>query len=280
MQPLVSAAWLREHLGERDLRIIDARWYLTEPGRGLAEYRAGHISGAVYLSIDGDLSATHHRGPGRHPLPSADAFAATMGRAGIGAATRVVAYDTAGGSIAARLWWLLRHFGHTEVALLDGGYAAWLAAGGAPEAGDVAVEPATFVAQPAAGDTLDADGVEAARHDGATLLLDARAPERFSGSVEPMDPRAGHIPGAVSAHFGGNLKPDGRFKPPAELRERFDALGALDAAQVVCSCGSGVTACHNLFALHLLGREDARLYPGSWSDWSAQPERPIATGDE
>ncbi|MEN9937032.1 MAG: hypothetical protein RLZZ387_3611 [Chloroflexota bacterium] len=278
-EPLVSAGWLLEHLGDPDVRVVDVRWYLTEPGRGRAEYEAGHILGAAYMDIDTDLSAPKGSGPGRHPLPSAEAFAAAAGRAGIGADTHVVAYDAAGGAYAARLWWLLRYFGHARVSLLDGGWQAWQAAGGPVAAGVVLVEPAPFEARPHPEMVVGAAAVDELRRDPRALVLDARAAERYEGRVEPIDPRAGHIPGAVSAPFGGNLRPDGTLLGADELRARYDALGVAGAETVVCYCGSGVTAAHNVLALHLAGR-DALLYEGSWSDWSSDPARPAATGPE
>jgi thiosulfate/3-mercaptopyruvate sulfurtransferase len=276
---LVSADWLRPKLSDPALRVVDVRWYLAEPGRGRAEYLAGHIPGAVYLNIDSDLSAPQGQGPGRHPLPSAADFAATAGRAGIDAGTHVVAYDASGGAAAARLWWLLRYFGHAAVSLLDGGWPAWLAAGGASEPGEVDVAPALFEARPNPALVVDAAAVERLRDDRAVLLLDARATERYEGRMEPIDPRAGHIPGALSAPFAENLGPDGRFLPRDVLAARYAALGAGAAEQVVCYCGSGVTAAHNLLAMHLAGYEGL-LYEGSWSDWSADPARPAAIGSE
>lgn len=277
---LVSAAWLAEHLQEPDLRIIDVRWYLTEPGRGRSEYAAGHIPGAVYLDIDTDLSSPRGQGPGRHPLPSATAFERTASRTGIGAKTHVVAYDSVGGGYAARVWWLLRYFGHNQVSLLDGGWQAWQSAGLPEEQGYPRVIQANFSARTRPEMVVDADAVEALRQQPDVLLLDARAPERYQGLVEPVDPQAGHIPGARSAPFVDNLRPDGHMLGPDDLRARFDALGAGQARQVVCYCGSGVTAAHNVFALELAGYPAALLYEGSWSDWSSDPARPIATGEE
>jgi thiosulfate/3-mercaptopyruvate sulfurtransferase len=276
---IVSPEWLLENLKNPHLRIVDVRWYLTEPGRGRGEYLAAHIPGALYMDIDTDLSAPKGQGPGRHPLPSPQAFAATAGRAGIGPETYVVAYDSAGGANAARVWWLLRYFGHARAAVLDGGWDAWQAAGGPVEAGETAVEPATFTTRPNKTMVVDAAAVDRLRHDQRALVLDARATERYEGRVEPVDPRAGHIPGAVSAPHAGNLGPDGRLLSAEDLRARYAALGADRAETVVCYCGSGVTAAHNVLALHLAGR-DALLYEGSWSDWSSDPERPAATGPE
>ncbi len=207
-------------------------------------------------------------------------FKAAAERAGIGDESHVVAYDSSGGAAAARLWWLLRYFGHARVSLLDGGWPAWQAAGYASNADAPAIVAAQFTAVPHSAMVVDAAAVDQLRRDPRTLLLDARATERYEGSVEPIDPQAGHIPGARSAPFAGNLRPDGTLKSADELRDRYLALGADAAERVVCYCGSGVTAAHDIFALHLAGRTDALLYEGSWSDWSSDPTRPVATGPE
>jgi thiosulfate/3-mercaptopyruvate sulfurtransferase len=280
VEPLVSVEWLKERLGDASIRPIDVRWYLTEPARGRAEYDAAHIPGAPFLDIDADLAAPRGQGPGRHPLPSAENFARTAGRAGIGPDTHVVAYDSSGGAHAARLWWLLRYFGHERVSLLDGGWPAWQAAGYPTETGVPTIAPATFVAAPRAEMVVDAAAVEALRRDSRALLLDARLTERYEGRVEPIDPQAGHIPGARSAPYPGNLGQDGLMKSAEDLRERYLALGADSAEPIVCYCGSGVTAAHTVFALHLAGRTDALLYEGSWSDWSSDRTRSVATGPE
>jgi thiosulfate/3-mercaptopyruvate sulfurtransferase len=280
VEPLVSLDWLKQRLGNPSVRPIDVRWYLTERGRGRAEYAAGHIPGAPFLDLDDDLAAPRGQGPGRHPLPTAEAFARAAGRAGIGADTHVIAYDASGGAYAARLWWLLRYFGHQRVSLLDGGWPAWQSAGYATEADLPAIDPATFVAVPHPELVLDAAAVDALRHDPRALILDARLTERYEGRIEPIDPQPGHIPGAHSAPYPGNLRDDGRMKSADDLRERFLALGADSADKIACYCGSGVTAAHNVFALHIAGRTDALLYEGSWSDWSSDPTRPVATGPE
>jgi thiosulfate/3-mercaptopyruvate sulfurtransferase len=277
--PLVSVDWLASHCDDPRVRIVDTRWYLLEPQRGAAEYGGSHIPGAVYLDVATDLSGPPGSGPGRHPLPDADAFAATASRVGIGADVHVVAYDLPGGMAATRLWWLLRAYGHAAVSILDGGWQAWCAAGFPTSDQPVAPPRAVFVPRWRDGLTIDADGVAQACAAPGTLLLDSRAAERYAGRVEPLDSRAGHIPGARSAHFSGDVATDGRLKPAAALAARYAALGVADATQVICYCGSGVSATHTVFALHLLGR-DALLYPGSWSDWSSDPARPIATGDE
>ncbi|MDW8214053.1 MAG: sulfurtransferase [Roseiflexaceae bacterium] len=277
---LVSPVWLAERLNEPDIRVVDVRWYLLEPGRGRVEYLEAHIPGAAYLDIDNDLSAPPFHGPGRHPIPSPEAFAAVASRAGIGPATHVIAYDSVGGAYAARLWWLLRYFGHERVSLLDGGWPAWVAAGLPVESGEVAPPPAVFVPRPNRAMVVDADAVDALRHDPHVLILDVRAAERYQGITEPLDPRAGHIPGAVSAPYADNVDADGRMLPAEALRARYAALGADRAKTIVCYCGSGVTAAHAILALERAGWKNALLYEGSWSDWSRDPSRPAATGPE
>jgi thiosulfate/3-mercaptopyruvate sulfurtransferase len=275
---LVSAGWLSERLADPHIRIVDVRWYLGEPGRGAREYAERHVPGAVYLDIDADLSSPLGSGPGRHPLPSPEAFAAVASRAGIGADTHVIAYDQVGGGYAARLWWLLRYFGHARASLLDGGWAAWQAAGAPTEAGLASPPSATFIPRPQPELVVDAGTVDMLRRKAGVLLLDARAAERYEGRTEPIDARGGHIPGARSAPFAGNLDQELRMLSPEQLRARFDALGAQQADTIVCYCGSGVSAAHNVLALELAGYPGVLLYEGSWSDWSSDPERPIATG--
>lgn len=278
--PLVSARWLAENLGS--VLPVDVRWYLD--GRvGRDVYESGHIPGAIHLDVDRDLASPRDPGrPGRHPLPTAEAFARTLQRAGVDESTTVVAYDDEGGAIAARLWWLLRYFGHpARVLVLDGGIQAWQAAGGAVEAGPVAarVGVALPTLSPDPTMVVDRAQVRAMSEGRRGLLLDARALPRYRGDVEPIDPRAGHVPGAKSAPFVGNLRePKGVFLSTDELRRRYEELGAV-GADVVAYCGSGVTACHDLLALHLAGLP-ARLYEGSWSDWSGDPSLPAQTGSE
>ena len=269
--PLVEAGWLTDHLDDPDLRVIDFRWYLTGP-RGRDEYLGGHIPGAVFVDLE---EVTGSEGGGRHPLPSREQFQAAMRRAGVSRDSFVVAYDDAGGSVAARLWFLLRLFGHDRAAVLDGGLQAWT---GDLPGGDVNAAPGDFeAAEPALEWVLDYDGTERGRE--SHLLLDARAPERYRGEQEPVDPKAGHIPGARSAFFKGNLDESGRFLSPEQLRRRFRALGVDDASRVIAYCGSGVNACHNLLALERAGLRGARLYAGSWSDWSSHDGAPVATGE-
>jgi thiosulfate/3-mercaptopyruvate sulfurtransferase len=269
---LVTAGWLRRHISDADLRVIDFRWYLD--GRsGREAFHAGHIPGAVFVDLD---QMTPPEGPGRHPIPSPETFTEAMRTAGVSEATLVVAYDDASGSVAARLWWLLRHFGHPAAAVLDGGVQAW------PEpleAGEVSVPRGSFkTAAAPLDDVVDAQGVVA--RSPSKIVLDARAPERYRGETEPIDPRAGHIPGARSAHWAGNLDGGGRFLDAARLRRRFRELGVERGEQVIAYCGSGVNACHNLLALELAGLPGGRLYEGSWSDWSRSSDLPAATGSE
>jgi thiosulfate/3-mercaptopyruvate sulfurtransferase len=264
--PLVSSSWLRERLDDPGIRVVDCRFKLGEPGAGEELWRAGHIPGAAYMDLDGEL-ASEPGERGRHPLPDADAFQAAARRAGIGPDTLVVAYDEAAEGGAARLWWLLRHFGHERVVVLDGGLRGWRAEGGPLEEGAAQPAAGAFVARPAAADAREAD--ELAAPDGEPLLLDARAPERYRGEVEPIDPVAGHIPGALNLPFA-ELAPDGRFLAPADLRARFEAAGAAPGRELVAYCGSGVTACVLLLAAEVAGVGPGRLYPGSWSEWSGR----------
>ena len=260
--PLVSPSWLRERLDDTAVRVVDCRFKLGEPGAGKELWRAGHIRGAAFMDLDGEL-ASEPGERGRHPLPDVEGFQAAARRAGIGADTLVVAYDEASEGGAARLWWLLRHFGHERVAVLDGGLRGWRAEGGPLEAGVDQIPPGGFVARERQGDTAEAEALA------GSLLLDARAPERYRGEVEPIDPVAGHIPGAVNMPFA-ELAPDGRFLAPEELRARFEATGAAPGRGLVAYCGSGVTACVVLLAAEVAGLGPGRLYPGSWSEWSGR----------
>ena len=262
--------------------IIDTRFDLADTAAGEASWRAGHLPGSIYLHLDRDLAGAKTGADGvfkgRHPLPERADFAATLGRCGITPSTQVVALDAQGGMYAARLWWMLRWMGHSAVAVLDGGVAAWTAAGGALVT-DTA-QPrlaAPYPERPPLAGTIDAAALAAAL--GRVRLLDARAGERFRGEVEPLDAAAGHIPGALNRFFKDNLSADGRFKTAAQLRQEYEALlGARPAEQAVHQCGSGVTACHNLLAMEHAGLTGSVLYPGSWSEWSADPARPVARG--
>jgi thiosulfate/3-mercaptopyruvate sulfurtransferase len=278
-RPLVSTGWLRANLGMPSLIVADVRWV---PGGSATEaFERGHIPGAILLDADTDLAGKPFtQGPGRHPLPSPEAFASTMSRAGIGDDTTVIAYDDNSGSYAARLWWMLDALGQPAVGVLDGALAAW---GGPVETGPAKQrEPATFTAKPWPRELIaDAGDVADAIRDANAVVLDARAPERYRGDVEPIDPVAGHIPGARSAPWAGNLDPTtGRFLDPDALRKRYEALGIDDAHHAIAQCGSGLTACHDVLALRLAGLGNVRLYEGSWSDWVNDPSRPVATGDD
>jgi thiosulfate/3-mercaptopyruvate sulfurtransferase len=281
--PLIDAAALRERLaGAEPTVLLDTSFDLADPSAGERSYREGHLPGAHYLHLDRDL-ADHARAPGapfrgRHPLPTREAFAATLGRLGIAPATPVVVYDRQGASFAARAWWMLRWLGHREVAVLDGGLPAWVAAGGALSRDDPpAPVPTSYTPAPSLVPTVDADTLQTGL--GGLRLIDARAAERFRGEVEPLDPVAGHIPGALNRPFKDNLDAQGRFLPPETLREAFlPLLGGRPASEVVHQCGSGVTACHNLLAMEAAGLSGAALYPGSWSEWCADPSRPVARG--
>jgi thiosulfate/3-mercaptopyruvate sulfurtransferase len=262
--PLVDVDWLERCLGEPSVVVVDCRFQLGSPGAGERLWLEAHVPGASYLDVDQDL-AGEPGDRGRRPLPDPTRFEAAAGRAGIGRDSRIVAYDQAGEGGAARLWWLLRHFGHEDVAVLDGGLRAWREAGGPLEAGRLTPAPGDVVIAERAGDVADVDELRA----GGVRLLDARAPERFRGDVEPIDPVAGHVPGALNVPFG-RVAPEGRFAAPRELR------ALLGEEPFVAYCGSGVTACTLVLAAELAGVE-ARLYPGSWSEWSSRG-LPVATG--
>ncbi|MCA0244909.1 MAG: sulfurtransferase [Proteobacteria bacterium] len=267
--------------GGAPLAIFDCSFDLANPAAGRAAYEAGHVPGAQYLHLDEDLSAPKTGRNGRHPLPTREAFAERLAARGVDAGRQVVVYDGNGGMYAARAWWMLRWAGHAAVALLDGGLAAWRAAGLPVETGN-APPPAkrgSFALQPSLVKTVDREALLADLPRPTRLVLDARAPDRFRGENETLDPVGGHIPGARNRLFRNNLEADGRFKAPAQLRAEFDAVtGGRAAAELVSSCGSGVTACHNLLALEVAGLGGAALYPGSWSEWSAWPGAPVATG--
>jgi len=281
LNALVDTEWLAGQLGAPDLRVVDVRWYLDPSRRGIDEWRAGHIPGAVFMDVDDELSAPGGgRGlpSGRHPWPPEDQVARVMGAAGIGRGVRVVAYDDAAGATAARLWYTLLAHGHDDVAVLDGGIAKWRAEGRPLETAVPAVEPAPFTGRLRPGFVVGKDEMVATHR--TRLVLDARAAERYRGEVEHIDPRAGHISGARRAPYPSNLTTGAVpvFLPPDALRRRYAALGA-DRSEPVVYCGSGVNACHDLLALRLAGLGGV-LYPGSWSEWSADPSLPIAVGDD
>lgn len=271
---LISTVDLAARLDDPTLRIADCRWYLGDGDRGRRAYADAHIPGALHVDLERDLS--RFPGPGRHPLPGRQVFAERLGALGIGDRHTVVAYDDRSGAVASRLWWMLRDVGHRDVAVLDGGLEAWLAEG-RPVTADVPSHgPAALTVRPGPTRSIDRTGIAAA--EGGLVLLDARAPERYRGETEPIDPLAGHIPGARSAPLDGNLDANGRFLPPDDLARRYRDLGA-DGDDVVVYCGSGVTACHDALAMVVAGLPEPMLYPGSWSDWSTAG-MPVATGED
>lgn len=278
--PLISAEDLlaRVDAGDRRLRIVDCRWYLGKPAAGGEAYRAGHLPGAIHLDLDDDLSDVGGFGaPGRHPLPSPDTFASRLAGVGIGDDDLVVGYDDVGGWVAARLWWMLDALGHEDVSVLDGGIAAWTAAGGALATDAPSWPPARLHLAARWPRVIARDDLK--RRLGSVVLLDARAEARYRGETEPVDPVAGHIPTALNAPVDGNLA-EGRFRSPEELRGRFVGLGADgEHGDVVTSCGSGTSALHHAIAMRLAGLPDPILYVGSYSDWSRSGE-PVATGPE
>jgi len=275
--PLISAAELADVLaGDAPPTLIDVRWRLGGPP-GIERYRAGHLPGAVYVDLDAELAGPPGSG-GRHPLPATADFEAAMRRAGVRAGEPVVVYDEADATIAARAWWLLRYFGHDAVRVLDGGFRAWQAAGEPVSIDQVLPAPGDFVAEPGHLPVLDAAGAAEVARTG--VLLDARAPARYRGETEPVDPVAGHIPGARSAPTAENVNSAGLFRSLAELQARFANLGVQAVVPTVGAyCGSGVTAAHEVLALELAGIP-AALYVGSWSGWIADPRRPVATGPQ
>jgi thiosulfate/3-mercaptopyruvate sulfurtransferase len=277
---LVSAAELAEALAqtgpEMPVVVCDVRSYLADHDQGAREYSEGHVPGARFVDLHRDLADVTRRGAGRHPLPAPTAFTALLGHLGITPGTHVVAYDAAAGATAARLWWMLRSIGHTAASVLDGGWRAWLAAGGAVSTDVPDVAPTEYPPATEWTGTASADEVAAAIAAGTAVVVDSRAPERYRGEEEPLDPRAGHVPGAVNVFHVANIDSDGRFRRGADLADRFAAVGTAP----IVYCGSGVTACHNLLAMDIVGVPGGRLYPGSWSEWSSDPERPGAVGPE
>lgn len=271
-EPLISAQALTNAMNARANRpaLLDVRWEIAK-GPSRDEYLEGHIPDAVFVDLDAELAGPPGAG-GRHPLPHAERFAAAMRAAGVSDARPVVVYDAATSMAAARAWWLLRYFGHPSVAVLDGGLAAWVDAGEPLEAGAPPVEPGDFVAHPGAMPLLDARGAAGLAARG--VLLDARAPERFRGEREPIDPVAGHIPGAVNRPTSENVDRSGRFVEPVRLRSAFERLGVAEHVEVGAYCGSGVTAAHEVLALELAGFR-AAMYAGSWSEWITDPARPV-----
>jgi thiosulfate/3-mercaptopyruvate sulfurtransferase len=279
---LIEPAALAAHLADPDWAIVDCRFDLARPEWGALAWAAGHIPNALYAHLDGDLSGPRTALTGRHPLPAIAALTATFGRWGIDKKVQVVAYDQGAGAYAARLWWLLRWLGHQQVAVLDGGFAAWERAGLPLETAATVRAPRRFTAAPAAGLVVTTAALAQAVAAGALTrgeltLVDARSADRFAGQNETLDPVAGHIPGARNHPFSGNLDAHGRFLSAPELRRCWaGTLRERPAPTLIAMCGSGVTACHNLLALEAAGLAGARLYAGSWSEWIRDPARPVA----
>jgi len=275
----LAAALAGGAAGDTGLVVVDCRFNLLKPDAGKAAWLEGHIPGAFHADLDRDLSSPRGAETGRHPLPDPERLRTLLSGFGIGKTTRVVAYDESGGSLAARLWWLLRWMGHGPVVLLDGGFSAWQKAGLPVDQDVPAMRTGRFEGRPGQMPVRDAGQVAEGLASGKIRLLDLRAEERFLGRTEPIDPVAGHVPGAINAPFAGNLAADGRFRPGDVLASRYAPLVAgRPLGEIVCMCGSGVTACHGIFALELAGMPGAALYPGSWSEWIRSPDRPVATG--
>lgn len=275
---LISTENLAAHL-DGSWAIVDCRYDLRDEHWGGAQYRAGHVPGAVYASLSKDLSSAPTGSNGRHPVPCVEDLEATFGRLGISASTQVAIYDQDSGIFASRMWWTLRYLGHDAAAVLDGGWAKWVREGRPVQSGDEHRAPATFTGRRRKEMRMPLDQVQSALGSGSMLLVDARAPERFEGRNETVDRVAGHIPGAVNHFYKRNLTDEGQMLPPDALRRQFEeVLGGRPAEQLVMYCGSGVTACHNLLAMEHAGIHGAKLYPGSWSEWSSDPQRPVETG--
>lgn len=276
---LVSTETLAAHLGDPDWIVFDTRHDLAWPDKGRQAWEAAHVPGAYFMHLDHDLSGTKTGRNGRHPLPPLADFAARMNRCGVAPGRQVVVYDDGGGSFAVRLWWMLWWLGHDKVALLDGGIAAWKRENRPMDSLVPVAREGRFEPRPREAMTVDANTVAASLDKGDLVVVDARAATRYMGENETLDPVAGHIPGSFNRFWQHNLGYDGRFLSPEELRAEFlEEIGEVDPKRVVHSCGSGVTACHNLFAMELAGLSGSRLYPGSWSEWCADPSRPVATG--
>jgi thiosulfate/3-mercaptopyruvate sulfurtransferase len=278
-ETLIDTETLERHLHDPDWTIVDCRFSLGDATRGRADYEAAHVPGAVYAHLDDDLSGPVEPGrTGRHPLPDPAALATTLGRLGIGSGVQVVAYDDARGGIAVRLWWLLGWLGHDAVAVLDGGWPRWIAEGRPTRSGAETRHERGFDPRPRPERIASVDDVMAAGASPHRVLVDARAGERYRGEHEPIDPVAGHIPGAVSVPWAGNVDEEGRFLKPAQLRSRYADIARSGTEDVICYCGSGVTANHDILAMVHAGLPRPRLYPGSWSEWLTDPTRGRETG--
>jgi thiosulfate/3-mercaptopyruvate sulfurtransferase len=278
-QTLMDCKTLSLHLGDPDWVVVDCRFDLMQPCAGHDAYIQGHIPGAVYADLNKDLSAPVTAVSGRHPLPDPAVFAQQLGRWGISTRSQVVVYDAGNGAYAVRLWWMLRWLGHQAVALLDGGLAGWKALGLSLSSALPQPVPSRFETRVCADAQLTIAQVRTGLREDAICIVDARTAARYAGKVEPIDPVAGHIPGAVNYPFEANLDASGRFLNATQLRSRFSSL-KIQPQRIVHMCGSGVTACHNLLAMELAGLSGSKLYAGSWSEWVRDPKNPVATGDE
>lgn len=278
VSPLVTARQLLARSNDPEVRIVDARFELTDPAAGPAMYAAGHVPGAVYLDLDRDLAAAPGA-RGRHPLPDLTVLAAKLGASGIGRQHDVVVYDQVGSMYAARAWWLLRYMGHERVRVLDGGFRAYLAAGGEVSSEPPSHPATTFEVDVREDMALDLDRILARLEDPGLILLDARSPERYRGETEPLDPKAGHVPGALNLPYLDSSGPSGMLSP-AELRRLYGLDDIPIDADLVAYCGSGVSAAQLVLALEVAGRRGVKLYPGSWSEWSRRDDLPVAVGDE
>lgn len=277
---IIDALALSQNLTNPSWVIIDCRFDLADPEWGSQDYKKGHIPGAVYAHLNHDLSGPRTASTGRHPLPDPEVFRETLGRLGVDSKKQVVVYDTAGGSFAARLWWMLKYYRHSLVAVLNGGFQAWAAGNYPIESGSRTNQKTIFTGEPDSTMLVSTPEMEVLTSDGQTPVIDARAPERFRGEVEPLDPVAGHLPGAVNRFHQDNLGPDGQFLPLETLKSGFlSLLKQSPPGQAVVYCGSGVTSCHHLLAMQAAGLPMARLYAGSWSEWIRDPKHPIATGE-
>ena len=275
---IISVAQLRERLGDPSVVIFDCRHDLMQPEKGTLAYKEAHVPGARFAHSDRDLSGAKNGRTGRHPLPDPAVLMAWLGANGVDATRQVVAYDYVGGASATRLWWMLRWLGHEAAAVLDGGWEAWTAAGAPATTELPVISKTTFTGAPRPM-SVDVAFVLSHLDDPGMTVIDARAPERYRGETEPIDPVAGHIPGALNRLYKNNLDANGRFKSADALRAEFQALLAgRKPEQIVHQCGSGVSACHNILAMEIAGLPGSRLYPGSWSEWCADPGRPVARG--
>lgn len=276
---VISVEELTPHIGQGDWLLVDCRSEISDASAGQRAYHEGHLPGAVFADLNLDLSDLSRSGLGRHPFPSDAQFSMVLSRWGLSSESQVVCYDADNGSMAARLWWMLQSVGHTSAAVLDGGIAAWRAAGGTLETASPVRVPSSVSVRFNEGCFAGFDEVGQLQRDAALVLIDARGVPRYRGEVEPIDPVAGHIPGALNRPFTENLDVSGRFKSPAQLREEFShLLNSRPATASVHMCGSGVTACHNLLAMHYAGLSGARLFAPSWSGWVNDPTRPVARG--